>query len=380
MVEQADKSIFISAAETSGDMHASKLIGRLREVLPGVSYVGLGGAAMAGAGCQVLEDLVGRSAMLAHAVGQVRFYWQLLGRVKEYLAAERPELVVLVDSPAWNMHVAKAAKGLGIPVLYYIAPQLWAWGGWRIGKLRRRVDKVACILPFEEEWFRERGVEATYVGHPLFDEPQRVAPAKVREFNDAEAPLIALLPGSRKQEIDRLWGPMNLIGREIKNAYSLARFVTVAADDEHAVRLAKTADETLEVEVRRDGIEAAVRHADLTLVASGTATLEVAAQQCPMIIMYYVHPLAWHLVGRWLVKTEYLSLVNILAQRELAPEFMPYYGGVNKVARTALGLLEDRERAGRMREELGQLVRPLMQGGASGRVAAMIAEMMSSED
>ena len=357
-------------------MHAAKLIGRLHQVLPKARCVGLGGPALAAAGCHLLEDLVCRSAMLAHAVGQVRFYWQLLKRVKEYLAQQRPDVVVLVDSPAWNMHVAKAAKALEIPVLYYIAPQLWAWGAWRTDKLRRRVDQVACILPFEEQWFQQRGVDARYVGHPLFDDQQPVAPAPGREFHDDETPVVALLPGSRKQEIDRLWHPMNRIAREIKNAYSLARFVTVASDDSNARQLSETADESLEIEVRRDGIEATVRHADLTLVASGTATLEVAAQRCPMIIMYYVHPLAWHLVGRWLVKTPYLSLVNILAQRELVPEFMPYYRGVTRVARTAIDLLADGAKAGRMREDLGELMAPLMTTGASDKVAAMIAEMI----
>lgn len=376
MIEPASRIVFISAAETSGDMHAGKLVRQLRVSEPRVRCVGLGGPAMMGAGCHLLENLVERSAMLAHALGQVRFYWQLLGRVKSYLESERPELVVLVDSPAWNFHVAKAAKALGIPVLYYIAPQLWAWGAWRIGKLRRRVDKVACILPFEEQWFRQRGVDAEYVGHPLFDDEHPVDAADPPVLLDGRGPLVALLPGSRRQEIDRLWKPMNRIARIIKDNDSLARFVTVASDDRNADLLGDSADESLEIEVRRGGIEAAVRHADLALVASGTATLEVAAQRCPMIIMYYVHPLAWHLVGRWVVKTKYMSLVNILARRELVPEIMPFYGQVNKVVGMALGLLDDAGRVVQMRAELGSLMRPIVEAGASEKVAGMIMEMI----
>jgi len=370
------QTVFFSAAEASGDNHAGKVVELLRRDTPEVNCVGLGGEAMAGAGCNLLENLVDKSAMLTDAFVQVGFYWKLLQRVKRYLRQEPPEAVVLVDSPAWNFHVAYWAKKLDIPVLYYIAPQLWAWGGWRIGKLRRRVDEVACILPFEQQWLQQRGVKANYVGHPLFDDNQQIEPVSPWLYESKVFPTVTLLPGSRRHEIARLWPVMQEIACRIKQEYPDARFQTTAANAATVEILTETANKSLCIDIRQTSIEAVTRHVDLTLVASGTATLEVAAQNCPMVVMYYVHPLQWHLVGRWMVKTKYLSLVNILADKELVPEFMPFSGKADKVADTALELLADEKARRQMREALQDLLRPMMQGGASAKVAAMVRELM----
>jgi len=376
VVEEVARRIFISAAEASADAHGAKLILQLREEPGNVQCEGLGGEAMAGAGCQLLENLVDRSAMLTHAVGQVFFYRKLLKRVKRHFAQNPPDVVVVVDSPAWNFHVALAAKKFGIPVLYYIAPQLWAWGAWRIGKLRSRVDKVACILPFEETWFRERGVEAQYVGHPLFDDEQQIEGPNPWQEIRKEFPTVALLPGSRKHEIQHLWPPMQKIAAKIREKYPHVRFITAASSEANETLLRRELPKSLEVDVRRTSIEAATRHADLALVASGTATLEVAAQNCPMIILYHVPWLQWHLVGRWLVKTRYLSLVNILADRELAPEFMPFGGRVQEVTDKALSLLEDDEQRQEMRIALRRLVEPILKPGAAAQTAKLAKDLL----
>ncbi|MCK5269492.1 MAG: lipid-A-disaccharide synthase, partial [Sedimentisphaerales bacterium] len=319
------RTIFISAAEASADKHAAALVTQLRRELPDIDCDGLGGPAMQREGCNLLENLVDRSAMLTHAIGQVGFYYKLLGRVKQYFQQQRPSLVVVIDSPAWNFHVAKAAKELGIPVLYYIVPQLWAWGAWRAGKLRQRTDRLACILPFEQQWFRERDIQVDYVGHPLFDDDNLIKAADLhgKENNHNNFPTIALLPGSRGHEIERLWPVMLEIGRRIREEFPKARFVTTAVSEKYEAVLREQASKKLNVEIRRSGIEAVTRHADLALVASGTATLEVAAQHCPMVVMYHVNLVQWHLAGRWIIKSKYISLVNILAGREIVPEFIP---------------------------------------------------------
>ncbi len=376
VVEEVARKIFISAAEASADAHAAKLLRQLREELGNVQSEGLGGEAMAAAGCKLLENLVDRSAMLTHAVGQVFFYRKLLRRVKQHFAENPPDVVVAVDSPAWNFHVALAAKKVGIPVLYYIAPQLWAWGAWRIGKLQSRVDKVACILPFEETWFRERGVEAQYVGHPLFDDEQHIPPPGPWAETGKGFPTVALLPGSRKHEIQQLWKPMQEIGKHIQKQFPKARFLTAVSSEPNEILLRRNLEESLGIDIRRTSVEAATRYADLALVASGTATLEVAAQHCPMIILYHVPWLQWQLVGRWLVKTPYLSLVNILAERELAPEFMPFGGRVREVTAKALSLLQNEEQRQEMRNALQELVTPILKPGAAVQTAKLVKNLL----
>ncbi|MBN1844980.1 MAG: lipid-A-disaccharide synthase [Sedimentisphaerales bacterium] len=376
MVKDAIHRIFISAAEASGDAHGAKLIHQLRHTLERVQCEGLGGEAMAAAGCDLLANPVERSAMLTHAFGQVFFYLKLLRQVKRHFHRNPPDVVVVIDSPAWNFHVARAAKQRGIPVLYYIAPQLWAWGAWRIGKLRRCVDKVACILPFEKEWFAQRGVEADYVGHPLFDDEQQITgPSPWSQINQ-EFPTVALLPGSRKHEIVQLWKPMQLVARRIQQRYPAARFLTATSSEANEELLRRSLNASPAVDIRRTSIEAATRRADLALVASGTATLEVAAQNCPMIILYHVPALQWHLVGRWLVKTPYLSLVNILAARQLVPEFMPLGGRLEEVSQIALALLQDDKQRQEMRIALRRLVEPILQPGAARKAAELVRELL----
>jgi len=383
MTQERSRTIFISAAEASADKHAAKLIRQLHKELPQLNCDGLGGAAMAEAGCNLLENLVDRSAMLTHALRHIWFYFKLLGRIKRYFRETQPDLVVVMDSPAWNFHVAKAAGELGIPVLYYIVPQLWAWGGWRIGKLGRCVDRLACILPFEQQWFIDHGLNADYVGHPLFDDPNPVAPwpSPVQQVlgsveSNEHFPTIAILPGSRNHEIDHLWVPMQKIACVIKKQYPQARFISAVIDESYAEKLrGRTLDE-LEIDVRRTSVEAVTRHADLAIIASGTATLEAAAQYCPMIVMYSVNPLHWYLARRLLLKTKHISLVNILADKELVPEFVPIFGRLNAVAETALALLGDTCRLEQMRKSLQELIDPIVKPGASENVVRIIKEML----
>ena len=371
-----DRTIFVSAAEASADKHAAGIIRQLRNELPDLAWDGLGGPEMAAAGCKLLENLVDRSAMLTHALGQVGFYFRLLRRLKRYFLEKRPDLVIVIDSPAWNFLVAKVAKKLGIPVLYYIAPQMWAWGAWRVNKLKRRTDRIACILPFEPQWFKEHGIEAEYVGHPLFDDIQPMTGIVNKEHDDNLFPTIALLPGSRKHEIEWLWQPMQKIAEQIKGKFPSARFITAARNDSAAKELREMLNLKLQIEIRQVSIEAATRYADLAVVASGTATLEVAAQHCPMIVMYHVNRIQWHLAGKWIVKSPYICLVNILANKELVPEYVPFSGRINQIGQESIALLEDKDRLQRMREGLKELVEPIVAPGATAKVVEIIKQML----
>ena len=170
--------IFISAAEPSADAHCAGLITALQKSGYDIECVGVGGPKMAEAGCRLLETITGKAVMIYKAFRHVLHFYRLIKRITGFLKNNKVDLVIVCDSPAFNFHVAKAAKKAGIQTLFYVAPQLWAWAGWRIGKLRRYCDKLCCILPFEEDWFGQRGVEAVFVGNPLFDEVNP-APPKV---------------------------------------------------------------------------------------------------------------------------------------------------------------------------------------------------------
>ena len=376
VVDEPATTIFLSAAEASGDKHAAKLITQLRRNIPHVRCIGLGGPAMAQAGCSLIENLVNKSAMLLSALWQVPFYFQLLQRIRRLLRQQRQDIVILIDSPAWNFHLAKAATKLGIQVLYYIPPQLWAWGAWRTGKLSRWTDRIACIFPFEPGWFAERAVTADYVGHPLFDGKQFGPPDPPRSSEHPDFPTVALLPGSRRQEIRHLWQPMQQVAAQIHLKWPRARFLSAASIPENAHWLTSQADPELPIEIRHTSLEAVCRYADLALVASGTATLEVAAQQCPMIVMYHVNPVSWHLVGRWLVKTNYISLVNILADRQLVPEFVPFHGQTDAVTAKALEILQNDEQRHQTRSDMEKLMAPIVKPGAAANVAKIVEQML----
>ena len=373
------RRLFISAAESSGDMHAAGLIGAMRQDRGDLSVEGLGGEHLRGVGCDLLEESTAKSAMLMGSITRAAFFWRLSHRLRAHWRRQRPELVILVDSPAVNLHFAKLAKAQGIPTFYYVAPQLWAWGAGRITKMRHCIDRLACILPFEENYFASRGIDAHYVGHPLFDilpDPQTVNVQR-GSFLGSGRPRIAILPGSRRDEIRALLPAQLQVAHAIAAAHPQASFcIALARDDLEQLVQTCLANAPIKVPVMPAPHHALIAQADLALVASGTATLEVAHFATPMIVMYYVNWMTWNLLGRFIVKTPHLSLVNILAGRELVPEFMPFHGNPRPLTETALDLLADPRRMDDMRSKLRQLVAPLARGGASKRAAQLANELI----
>ncbi|MHC4154513.1 MAG: lipid-A-disaccharide synthase [Planctomycetota bacterium] len=366
--------VFISAAEPSGDSHCAGLITAMGKLRGDVEFVGVGGPKMAEAGCELMETTVGRASMLYNAFSHVVHYYKLLRQIRRYLEENRVDLVVVCDSPAFNFHVAKAAKRVGIGTVFYVAPQLWAWAAWRIAKLRRHCDKLCCILPFEQDWFGSRGVETVFVGHPLLDEAR--TEARAHEDFEARSVRVALMPGSRAAEVKSLWGPMQKIAGRIREKFADASFVTVAVDEEGRRKLEAAQIAGFECEYSVRTVSETARQADFAIVASGSATLQVAAAGCPMVIMYQSSSVLWHLVGRWLVKTEYLSLVNVLGGREVVPEFMPYFASVEPIAKKCVELIADRDRLRKVSGELVELVQPLRASNASERTAEIVGGML----
>lgn len=382
MTDSPGKRIFVSACEHSADLHCANLIqaaGSLPAASkPTLDWVGLGGQRMAAAGCTLLANPVQRAAMHYKVLGQLGYYRQLIKQATAFLTENPVDLVVVCDSPAFNFHIAKAARRLGIPVLFYVAPQLWAWAPWRIYKLRRCCTKLACILPFEQEWFSSRGVDATYVCNPLFDTLEEPVERNTKTYAayHTNAPRIALMPGSRDAEIVTLWPAMLKIASLLKAKHPQATFVACAADAEKLATLKTMAQGGPDVQIDIGRVHETARACDFTLVASGSATLQVAAAGCPMAILYQSSKWLWHLVGRWLIRTRYLSLVNILARQELVPEYMPYFEAVEPIAQTCSDLLSNTDALKQTSQALTELVKPLTITKAHQNVARIVLEML----
>ncbi len=392
------------------------MITALRQRLPDALFVGVGGPKMAAAGCRLLANPVGRSAMLVGAVfTEARYWMKTLKVIRKELADIQPNVVIPIDSSAINLRIAALAHRQKIPVCYYVAPQVWATRPWRVKKIAANVNTLCCILPFEEPYFRKRRVNAVYVGHPMFDTPaddpafdplavdpplpglkpageSRAATGKStprlpfsRMTSSGpeptyDSPRVALFPGSRRAEIDAHMPAMLEIISEIKGRFPRVNFVAVAPSEErawqirHHLRSANTP-----VDIRVGMADPIIRWADLVLTKSGTATLQVARHAKPMVVMYAVAWWKWHLFAKFVIQTKFISLVNILAGRELVPEYIPFYGSPLPIARECIDMLAKPELRRAMSKELAELVSYLQPHGgllAADRVAEEVLRLM----
>ncbi len=314
---------------------------------------------MTKAGCRVLADPTRHSAMLLGAASQIGFWLRLLKDIRRQLATERPAVVIPIDSPPVNLRVARAAKDLKLPVCFYVAPQLWAWAPWRIKKVRASVDTLCCVLPFEEEYFRQRGVNAVYVGHPIF-ENQLQSETLTPPLPSGNIK-IALFPGSRRSEVEANLPVMLRSIIVAQGRHSGTVFAAAAADSDRLWQIRQAARQaSVKMDIRTGCAEEIIRWADLVLTVSGTATLQIARYQKPMIILYALAGWKWNLAGRYLIQTRYMSLVNILANRELTPEFMPFYGSPDPVVNRVLNLVAHPSQRQEISRQLAELTKPML--------------------
>jgi|YNPBryunderm2012_1023409.scaffolds.fasta_scaffold31516_2 lipid-A-disaccharide synthase len=365
------KRLLVVAGETSGDLHAANLLLALRDQHPEVAAFGVAGERMRAAGVEPLAAVEELSVMgLAEVVRELPRLLRLARRVRREALARRPEAAVLVDSPDFNLPLAKHLRRSGVPVVMYISPQLWAWRAGRVRQLHRDVTLVLSILPFEVEFFARRGVAAQYVGHPLVDELASLAAAPP----ERESETLALLPGSRWQEVVALLPAMARAAEAVRAAHPRLRAKVLVAPGLEAARvrgLLGRGGEWVEL-VERD------RHAHLAaasaaLVASGTATLECALLDVPMVVAYRLHPLTYA-VARRLVRLPYVSLVNLVAGRAVVPELLQEACTGPALAVEATRLLSG---AGEeQRRELAQVRALLGPPGASARAAEAVARVL----
>lgn len=336
----------MSAAEASGDEHAARLIHALRRRLgDDVRFVGAAGTNMAAAGCEVLADFTVHASMLLGPLMRLPYWLRAIARLKRQIAEIKPDVHIPVDSPALNWHLARASRKAGSMVVYYIAPQVWAWAPWRIKKLARLTDHVACILPFEQRYFRDRGVAATFVGHPLLEAlPPRPDPLSDLAGTWADGDRkIAMLPGSRSGEIKANAKALMSTANMIRRHWPGARCLLAARNDADAETILSACKGELarnsEIVVGKTAEVFAQAH--FAVAKSGTNTLQAAHFGVPLVTFYRAGPLKYHLLGKWLIKTPHLCLVNILAGRRIVPELMPWYGSEPELTSMVIETMSD---------------------------------------
>jgi lipid-A-disaccharide synthase len=369
----AAPTVFVSAGEPSGDAHAAAFAVALRQAVPGVRLEGVGGPRLSEVGVELMARIEDLTVMgFVEVLRKGPAHLRLLRSIRARLARGDVRLVALVDYPGFHLRVADAAQRAGVPVLYYVAPALWAWGEGRIQRMRRSIARLAVILPFEEDFFGSRGVRATFVGHPLLDRPP-LNPDRAelkRELGlDPSRPVLCVFPGSRRQEVQRLWGHFRETARLVRQARPEVQ-VVVAATSGGAY------PEPGDLHLVFGRPETCLGAADAALCKSGTTTLEAALADTPMVIAYRVHPVSYGL-ARFLAKVQWIGLVNLVAGREVSPEFIQRRARADLLAEALLPLLADGSAArSRQLEGLREVRARLGTPGAAARVAAIARSLL----
>ncbi len=370
------KKIMISAGEASGDVNGAQLALAIKALCPSAELEGIGGCRMEASGVRVLYDIselaaVGFSEVLRN-FGRIRnvFY----GFCRQMDRA-KPDVLVLIDYPGFNMRLAARAKKKNIKVVYYISPQVWAWGKNRVYKIAATVDRMLVIFPFEKDFYRKFGVRADYVGHPMSDRLAPLRPEAAAENpRPGKKPLICLLPGSRRQEVARHLPVMLkaaiLIRRDIPEAgFVIGRAGTISAD------FIRNAAEkaSFPVEIKENAECEAVRDSDFVIASSGTATLEAAYFKKPMVVIYMMSAVTW-MLAKLMVKVENIAMVNVMAGKRLVPEFVQAAVDPRAISEAVVSILNNREVYDKMTQGLGGVKERLGPPGAAARAARLVLE------
>jgi len=377
-------SIVFVAGDPSGDAHAARLIETLKRRDPTLTFSGLGGPATQGAGCSLLDNLTAAAAIgpfdAARHLGRFTRAKRLLD---EHLTAHRPDLVILVDFGDFNLPViAPLVKRHGIPVCYYISPQLWAWGRWRLRFVQRYVDRMIVFFPFEEALYKAAGVPVTWVGHPLVEiaHPTMGKDEAVKRFGlNPWRMTVGLLPGSREREIARHLPLMLNAARRIAWQMPGIQFLLPRAPAVPASTIqSHLAHARVDICMAEGSVYDALQCMDAAIVASGTATLDTALSGVPMVVVYHT---SWptYLAAKLVLRIPHIALVNVVAGREIVPELVQHHARPSRIAADVVALLRNHERCEAMRKDLGEVGTKLGEPGAVDRVAETVLEMLAME-
>ena len=374
------RSLLMVAGEASGDMHSARLLSEMRRLEPAIRAFGMGGAELRKAEMEILADsreisVVGISEALKVLPKAREIFQQIVSEVEHRDSG----VAVLVDSPDFNLRLAKALKKRGRKVVYYISPQVWAWRKGRLRLISKVVDKMLVVLPFEVDFYRRHGIDATYVGHPLVDEVPRLEHVWDSAPNSAGPFTIALLPGSRKSEVESILPTLLEAARELGRHFEVELKLIKASSLERAFVETFVEASGLAVEYVEDDRFAALAESHLALCASGTATLEVGLIGTPMIVVYRVRP--WtYLLGRFLVRLPNVSLVNLVLEDRVVEELIQGRARPSAICDEAVRLLTNQDRIRRMRSSLGKLWVRLGESGASHRAALEVVRYLEELD
>ncbi len=378
----APRRVLLVAGEASGDLHGADLLRALRLRLPGVEVFGLGGEHLRAGGMHTVADAREVATVgIVEGMGRLRTLVRIYRALARRLRTEKPDLCILIDFPEFNLRLARVARAAGVPVLYYIGPQVWAWRRGRVRKIARLVDRLAVVFPFEPGLYEPWLPAVEFVGHPLLD---RVQATRGRDDTlrahglDPARRTVLLLPGSRPKEIDYI----------LPHLLDAARALARSGDYQFPLALAHTLDRAdVEARVRLAGAPVSViagdlynliAAADIALVASGTATLECALLECPMVIVYRLSPATFAL-GRLLVRgVEHVGMPNIVAGRAVVPELLQGDVTGARIAAAAAAILDDPQRRSAIQAGLRDVRQRLGRGGAADRAAAIAVEMMQA--
>jgi lipid-A-disaccharide synthase len=373
--------LLISCGEPSGDLYAGALVRELRTLEPAISVSGLGGPQLAAAGGTVLEDYRGIAVTgLTEVVRKIPKSYRALSRLVAWARANRPDALVVIDFPDFNFRLARRVRSLGIPVVYYISPQIWAWRPRRIDAIRGFTSLMLVIFPFEEELYRKAGVPVQFVGHPLVD---LARPSKPRTpFLNAQrlsqsAPTVAILPGSRPNEVARILPDLMTAAKKIRLNIPSAQFLVARAPnlEDHFFERLSAGGQTL-IRAIEGETDAILTASNVALVASGTATVQAAIHNTPMVIVYRMSPLTYHVVRR-LVSVDKVGMVNLIAGEKIVPELLQDAFTPAAVAGEAISMIYDSERVMRVKAGLARVREKLGGPGASRRAAEEILRLVA---
>ena len=367
--------LFVSAGEPSGDLHGANLVEILRHHEPSIKIVGLGGDKMAAAGVDLHYPLTDLAVMwIGRALIRLPTFLRIARQAEVYFRTQRPDAVIVIDYPGFHWALAKRAHRAGIPVYYFVPPQLWAWAGWRVSKMQRWVKTVLTALPFEEKWYRDRGVNTHYIGHPYFDElaEQKLDQSYVDSQRRTDSPLVTLLPGSRGQEVTANFPLMMAAAHKIKAAVPNVRFSVAAFKESQAVVVREMLSGSgLPIEVQIGRTPELIEAADACLAVSGSVGLELMYRLKPTVVVYRVTPFG-RFVSRQFMTCKYISLVNLLADESLFPEYLTKTDNSDEIASHIIGWLKSPASRDAVVERLRKLREQVAIPGACERAATFL--------
>jgi len=376
------KKVMIVTGEASGDLHGAHLMEAVHRINPGNQFSGMGGEALKKAGMNLLYPNQSLSVVgITEVLLKLKAIRKTLHGLKQFLEREQPDLLILIDFPDFNLRLAKFAHRRGIPVLYYISPQVWAWRPGRVKLIARWVKKMVVFFPFEVPIYKAAGVDVECVGHPLLDvvKPSRSKEETAKQLGlDPAKPIVGLLPGSRSQELERLLPVLLDTARLLHQENPDLQFVIPLAPGLTKESVARWMNNAwVRVTLAEGQTYDVMNLSDLLIMASGTATLEAALLGKPMVIIYKVSPLSYW-VGRALVRVKHIGLVNLVAGKGIAPELIQKDASPEKIAQEALRILNDPNVLQGMTEAMIQVRQNLGEPGAVERAACIVTSMLEN--